>query len=215
MAKSWTDQDTNYLKRYARTKTLSALAARFEASDDEMRARLATLGLMTKDGQPRRGAGIADDPEMGDYEKGIQALGGGKYDAAAKLFTRVVEASDRPELAARARQHLAAIARLSGGPRAGGDQEDAFTRAVYERNRGDYAAALALVEGQKRDDDGRFAYLAASLHALADREAEAVEALRRAVERDPTNRVRAFHDQDFAALRRKRDYAHLFGLAQR
>jgi hypothetical protein len=202
MAKSWTDQDTNYLKRYARTKTLSALAARFEASDDEMRARLATLGLMTKDGQPRRGAGIADDPEMGDY-------------AAAKLFTRVVEASDRPELAARARQHLAAIARLTGGPPAGGDQEDAFTRAVFERNRGDYAAALALVQAQKRDDDGRFAYLAASLHALADREAEAVEALRRAVERDPTNRVRAFHDQDFAALRRKRDYAHLFGLAQR
>jgi tetratricopeptide (TPR) repeat protein len=214
MAKSWSDQETRYLERYARTKTLSALAERFEATEGEVRARLAALALVTKDGEPAGGGhrSAANDPEIGDYEQGLEALGAGKLPTARKLFERVVAGSDRRELAARARQHLKVIERLTGG--GAGAEEDAFTRAVFERNRGDHAAALALVEGQKADADGRYAYLAATLHALAGREAEAAEALRRAVDRDPKNRVRAYHDPDLGGLRQKRDYAHLFGLDQ-
>ena len=135
--KSWTDQETSYLKRYARSKTLA-------------------------------------------------------------------------DLAARARQHLIAVER-----RRGGDEGDAdpFTRAVFERNRGDLEAALALTEKHaKGDTDGRFALLAAGLHSAMGQEKEAVDALRRAAEKDPVNRVRAYHDPDLAELRKKKEHAHLFAL---
>lgn len=208
--RKWSDQEESYLKRYAGSKTLADLAARFDAGDDELRAALTRLGLTTKDGEPPRHAAAAD-PEVADYEAGVKALADGKLDAAAKAFEKALTATDRPHLAARARQQLAAIARRRGGGDDGGD--DPFTRAVFAKNRGDHQAALAIVEKHARkDEDGRFALLAAALHSAADREKEAIEALRRAVERDPVNRVRAYHDPDLAALRKKKDHADLFAL---
>lgn len=209
MAKSWTDQETSYLKRYAKSKTLADLAGRFEVGEDELRARLAKLELTTKDGEPAGGAGGAE-PEIADYEGGLQALASGKLDAAEKAFRKVLETTDRADLAARSRQHLTIVARRRGGDE--GDADD-FTRAVYQRNRGDAAAALALAEKHaKKDDDGRFALLAAGLHSSQDREKEAATALARAVEKDPANRVRAYHDPDLAELRKKKEYAHLFAM---
>lgn len=212
MAKSWTDQDTTYLKRYAKSKSLADLAGRFDASEDEVRKRLSALGLTTKDGEPQaaRGRGVASDPEIGEYQAGIEALAKGKLAAAEKAFERVIAATDRAELAARARQHLTVVKRRRDGDV---DDADPYTRAVFARNRGDHAAAMELVERHaKTDEDGRFALLAAGLHSLARREQEAVQALRRAVEKDPTNRVRAYHDPDLAELRTKTEYAHLFAL---
>lgn len=212
MAKSWTDQEISYLKRYAKSKTLADLAGRFEAGEADVRAKLTALGLTTKDGEPATGdrRRIASDPEIGDYEAGLQALAGGKLAAAEKAFERVIDSTDRPELAARARQHLMVISRRRDGDT---DAADPYTRAVFERNRGDLAAALAIAERHaKSDDDGRFALLAAGLHSVADREQDAIDALRRAVEKDPANRVRAYHDPDLAELRKKTEYAHLFAL---
>lgn len=210
--KSWTDQEKSYIKRYAKSKTLADLAGRFDAGEDEVRAQLRALGVTTKDGEPAAAAGRGPgaDPEIADYEAGVRAFGEGKLAAAEKAFRKVLDATDRPEVAARARQHLDAI-----GRRRGGDEGEAepFTRAVYERNRGNLAAALELAEKHaKKDDDGRFALLAAGLHSASDREKEAVEALSRAVEKDPVNRVRAYHDPDLAELRKKKEHAHLFAL---
>jgi hypothetical protein len=42
---------------------------------------------------------------------------------------------------------------------------------------------------------------------------EAVQALAKAVELNPKNRIHAFHDADFAELRKNRDQRHLFGLS--
>lgn len=208
--KSWTDQETSYIKRYAKSKTLADLAGRFDVGEDEVRAKLAALGVTTKDGEPTGAAGRGPDPEIAHYEAGVRALGEGKLDAAEKALRKALDTTDRPELAARARQHLTVIGRRRGADE--GDL-DPFTRAVFERNRGDFAAALALAEKHgKKDDDGRFALLAAGLHSASDREKEAVEALSRAVEKDPVNRVRAFHDPDLAELRKKKEHAHLFAL---
>jgi hypothetical protein len=69
-----------------------------------------------------------------------------------------------------------------------------------------------VVKAQKKDEGGRFAYLAACLHALAEDDEAAVEALAKAVDADPRHRVQAFLDPDLAALRKQKDYAHLFGL---
>ena len=165
----------------------------------------------TKD-KPASGAGSPLDL----YGKGLERLHAGDWAKAAELFEKVLAAADdEPTIAARARQYLAASRqRIDGaGPRPA-KADDPFLEAVFEKNRGDLDAALALCRKGGRDGkDERFAYLAASIYAVQDRTDEAVEALARAVELNPKNRIHAFHDADFAELRKSKDHAHLFGLA--
>lgn len=208
MAKSWSNQDVGYLKRYAAGKTLDELAQRFEADPAEVRAQLAAHDLVTKDGEPQARVRV-DDDLLAAFESGLKALYKGNWKTAVRQFEKVLEAADPPELVARARQHLAAAERRLAE---GDDDAGPYLKAVYEKNRGDLAAALAIVKAQKKDDGGRFAYLAASLHALNDDEAAAVAALEKAVAADPRHRVSAYHDPDFAELRQNKDHAHLFGL---
>jgi tetratricopeptide (TPR) repeat protein len=99
-------------------------------------------------------------------------------------------------------------------PAAKGDGGDPFLQAVFEKNRGNLAAALDLCRKEGREQkDERFAYLAASIHAVEGRLEEAVQALSRAIELNPRNRVHAYHDPDFAEIRRDRDHRQLFGLS--
>ena len=71
----------------------------------------------------------------------------------------------------------------------------------------------ALRQGCRDQKDERFAYLAASIHAAEGRTEEAAQALSRAIDLNPKNRVHAFHDPDFAELRKDRDHRQLFGLS--
>jgi tetratricopeptide (TPR) repeat protein len=210
MAKSWSSQETSYLKRYAATKTLGELAERFEVEADEVRNQLTELNLTTKDGEPKAGSAVQSDPLLGSFEKGLKALYKERWDQAVKLFEKVVEEADQSELVARAQQHLEIARRRAGEDAAGVD--DPYLKAVVEKNRGAYDAAWKIVKAQKKDDGGRFAYLAACLHALAEDPEAAAEALGKAVGADPRHRVHAFLDPDLAALRKQKDYAHLFGL---
>ncbi len=209
MAKSWSAQETGYLKRYAATKTLEELVQRFEAEPDEVRAKLTELELTTRDHEPRGGAAAAPDPMLGPFEEGLGALYGGKWTTAAELVVRMAAASAQPELAARARQHLAAARRRAA---AAGDDGDPYLDAVYAKNAGDLERAREIVAAQKKDEGGRFAFLDATLHAVGQRPSEAAAALERAISADPRHKVSAYHDPDFADLRKDKDYAHLFGL---
>lgn len=210
MAKSWQQSEINYLNRYAGTKTLAELARRFETDEARVLAKLAELGVRTKDGKP---AQAEPDPAFGIYEEALGHLYKGRWEKAAKLFGRVADESDQPELAARARQLLVAAHRRAAEAEGGGDAGDPFLSAVYHRNRGDLAAAIKICRlGGRVQKDERFAYLAAALYALEGRDDEAAEALAHAVELNPKNRVHAFHDPDFAALRAKPEHAALFGL---
>lgn len=210
MAKSsWSTQDLGYLKRYASTKSLEELVQRFEVDAADVRAQLAAHDLKTKDGEPLDRIRI-DGDVLSAFEKGVQALYKGNWKTAVQQFEAVLEEGDPPELAARARQHLTVAAR-----RLAESEDDAgpYIQAVYEKNRGDLDAAMKIVKAQKKDDGGRYAYLAASLHALAADEDQAVAALEKAVEADPKHRVAAYHDPDFTELRQNKDHAHLFGLS--
>lgn len=210
MSKKWKDTEINYLKRFAASKRLDELAQRFDREPAEVRSKLAELGLASKDGPAA--AGTATDPLVENFEKGLEALHKGDWATAEKQFGRVVEESDLLELTGRARQYQAiCLARLGEGK--GGEEEDPFVRAVYHKNRGEYEAALKLCDGSPEEGDERFLYLAASIHALQGREEEAAEALERAVELNPKNRVHAYHDPDFAELRQDPERAALFGLA--
>jgi tetratricopeptide (TPR) repeat protein len=155
----------------------------------------------------------AVDSSLQAYTKALEALHKKSWSKAAQLFETVVEKSDMPEVRERARQYLAACRQQeakNGKPRE--EEADPFLRAVYEKNRGDLAAALALCRPHEQKDE-RFAYLAASIHALEGRTDDAAKALSRAVELSAKNRIHAFHDADFAELRGNPSFRHLFGLS--
>jgi len=161
---------------------------------------------------------VSADSILQAYSQALEALHRKSWSKAAELFETVVENSDLPEVRERARQYLAAcrLQEAKSGPagREETEEADPYLRAVYEKNRGDLSAALALCrQGGKDQKDERFAYLAASIHAVEERTEEAAQVLSRAVELSSKNRIHAFHDPDFAALRGNPSFRHLFGLA--
>ena len=157
-------------------------------------------------------AAAAIDPALDAFTKALDAFHKKDWAKATGLLESVLAESDRPDLSARARQYLAASRQKLD--KAKEEEGDPFLRAVYDKNRGDAAASLELCRQGGRDQkDERFAYLTASIHAAEGRTEEAVQALSRAIELNPKNRVHAFHDPDFAELRKDRDHRQLFGLS--
>ncbi|MFP3939803.1 MAG: TPR end-of-group domain-containing protein [Thermoanaerobaculia bacterium] len=207
MGKDWTAKEISYLKRYASSKRLEELAQRVEAEEGEVAAKLDALGLQAKDGASR--SRLGNEPLLATYEEGLEALYGGKHKQAEKLLSRVAEECDQPELAERARQLLEGLHRgqADGEP----ESDDPFLLAVFEKNRGNHDRALEIVKaGGRTGKDERFAYLEASIYSLEERLDEAADALSRAIEMNRKNRVHAFHDPDFAPLRKSREHAELF-----
>jgi len=208
MAHDWTPQDNSYMKRYAGNKTLNDLVQRFEAEPEEVRAKLRELKLTTKDGEPADGR-FAPDPMVGPFEKGMKALYDKKWPQAIKHFEKVVAESDQPELTARAEQLLVAARRRDED-----SPKDAtpYLQAVWAKNNGDLDEAMKIVKAQKKDEEGRFAYLAAAIHAVEERPDDAAKTLEKAIDADSRNMVQAYHDPDFAEMRQDKDHAHLFGM---
>lgn len=165
--------------------------------------------------RPAASPAAYDEPALDALTEGLKALQQKNWSRAAELFESALEQSDRSDISARARQFLAtARQHLAEKPAAKSEDGDPFLRAVFEKNRGDLAAALDLCRKEGREQkDERFAYLAASIHAVEGRIEEAVQALTRAIELNPRNRVHAYHDSDFAEIRRDRDHRQLFGLS--
>jgi tetratricopeptide (TPR) repeat protein len=161
------------------------------------------------------------DPALDALSQGLAALQGKDWAKAVTLFETVVREADRPEVRDRARQYLTASrqkAEAGGDAKpakgAGSEVADPYLQAVYEKNRGNLAEVLEISHKGGRDQkDERFAYLTATVHAIEGRWDEATQALTKAIELNPKNRVHAFHDPDFAELRKNRDLRPLFGLA--
>ena len=204
MARRWQKAEITYLKRYGSTKSLGELARRFETTAEEVAAQLEELGV-----DAAGSASVYDDPLVKVFEQALEALHAHKWKDAIGRLERVIEESDQPEVAARARQYLTVCRTQTEAPPTSEDGEDPFLRAVVLKNQGDLDGALKIV-GKGSEKDDRFLYLAASIHALRNDGAAAEKALLRAVEIDPKNRVYAFHDPDFSHLREKEEYAHLF-----
>jgi tetratricopeptide (TPR) repeat protein len=207
MAKRWTKQDETYLKRYADRKATAELAERFKTDSDTVTAKLQEMGLAAKDSiVPLK---LEHDPGVKVYAAGVQAVHHGKWADARKRFRELLDETDQPELAARARQFLAVCEeRLDKKPEA---DDDPFLIAVYERNRGNLEAALEICgRGGRQGRDERFAYLAASLLSLMGEAEKAAKQLEVAIEMNPKNRVHAYYDSDFATLFGDGEYASLF-----
>lgn len=208
MAHDWKSQETSYLKRYADTKTLNELVQRFGAEAGEVRSKLRELNLTTKDKEPVDGR-LAPDPMIGPFEDGMKALYGKKWTKAIGHFEKVIADSDQPVLTARAGQFIEVARRHTADQP---DESTPYLNAVWAKNNGDLDEAMRIITAQKKDAEGRFSYLAASIHALGERAQEAAAALEKATGSDSRHRVQAYHDPDFAELRKDKDYAHLFGM---
>lgn len=205
MAKRWKKEQITYLKRYSTKRTVDELAKRFRTDGDTVRAKLDELELEAED---YKRVELAPDPALEPLEKGLTALYAKRYKQAEKLLAKAAEDAQQPEVGNRARRYLAAARRQTAKKKAAADP---YLQAVYERNRGRLEKALEICRsGGRQSKDQRFALLAASIHSLEGDLDEAARFLELAIEIDPRNRVHAYHDPDFAALREEPDYAHLF-----
>jgi len=210
MAKRWQKSEISYLQRYGKTKPADELARRFKTDVKTVRAKLAELA--PAGGKKAAAAAEPADPTLTAYTDAVKAMHKQDWAKAVRLFQKLVGDDDRPEIAARALQYLAAARQRLEAETGKAGHEDAYLKAVFEKNRGNLAAALEICRrGGREKKDERFAYLAASIHALENRPEEAAQAIALAVELNPKNRIHAYHDDDFAELRKDREFRHLLG----
>jgi hypothetical protein len=209
MAKRWTKEETTYMKRYASKRRIKELADRFAADGDTVRAKLNEMGLVAIDHEPPP---AEPDQGIAPLEKGVKALYAKKYAQAEKLLAQAESSAEQSDVANLARRYLAAArSRLAAAKTS---KTDPYLEAVYERNRGNFAAALEICSrGGRQGKDQRFAHLAASLYAASGEPAKAAKALQVAIQLNPRNRVLAYHDPDFEAMREDPEYADLFASA--
>ena len=151
----------------------------------------------------------APDPQLELFGRAIAATQQKRWKEAATLLRRLLhDTDDDPGLAERARQYLSLCEqRLANGNEKHAD-DDPYLQAVIAKNRGDFAAALAICRrGGRHRRDERMAYLAASILALEGEFVEAAELLALAVGQNARNRVQAFHDSDFAEVLGRAEFA--------
>lgn len=203
----WKKEDVTYLKRYAKTRSLSELGDRFGKPTDAVEDKLKELHLASKDGRGYQEPWI--DPAVSDFEAGLEAFHGGQIAKARKSFEKVVAEAEQPDLSARARVYLDLCDRQEQSDTA--DEADPYLQAVVAKNRGDFEEAMDLcTRGGRKGKDERFAYLAAAIHALRGEDEDAVAALQLAIDMEPKNRIHAYHDSDFDGLREHPEVVALY-----
>ena len=200
MEKLWSKAEVAHLKRYVERQSLEELAQRLHTDTETIRRKLEELGLGGADS-------AVDETALEDYERGLKLLHEKEWPQAAELLEKVAAEAESMQLADRARQHLSICHQQIDDST---DDSDPFLRAVYEKNRGNFEAALELCEGQdgaKKEE--RYAYLMASIQALSGADDEALALLETAIRLEPKNRVHAYHDPDFAALQGREEFSQL------
>jgi tetratricopeptide (TPR) repeat protein len=208
MAKRWKPQEITYLKRYSKSRLVNELAKRFKTKPEEVEAKLKELILTSKDGKGAKP--LRRDPLVDEFERGLEALNQGKYGAAKKHFTLVVNQTGQIDLSGRAKRYLQ-VCESKVAKKKRPVAEDPFLQAVYERNCGNLEEALAICSrGGRQSKDERFTYLTASIYAVMDDTANAVKYLELAIDLNPKNRIHAFHDTDFEVLRSDPELRQLF-----
>jgi tetratricopeptide (TPR) repeat protein len=208
MARRWKPQEEAYLKRYAKQRRVSELAQRFRTDHATVLLKLRDLDVEALDSvEP---APLEGSHQLELFERALKALHASKWKQAVEGFERTIAESDQPDLTNRARRYLSiARERLKGAPEA--TAEDPYLQAVFERNRGNFDAALAIASaGGRRSKDARYAYLVASICVARGELEQAAEFLGIAIELDPMSRIHALNDADFAELRAAPEHAALF-----
>lgn len=147
------------------------------------------------------------------FERAHKEFARGHFGEARQQFRALVEKhAGVSEVTARARTYLAvAEARLRAEPSLPRDADSLYDRGVIELNRGDYVAAQELFErALKREPAASHIHygLAATRARLGSLDS-ALESLQRALEIQPSLRIRAQHDHDLTPLRNDPEFERL------
>jgi tetratricopeptide (TPR) repeat protein len=147
------------------------------------------------------------------FERAHKEFARGRFGEARLQFRALIEKyANVSEVTARARTYLTvAEARLRTEITLPRDADSLYDRGVIELNRGEYVAAQEMFErALKREPQAAHIHygLAATRSRLGSIET-ALESLQKALELQPTLRVRAQHDQDLTLLRNDPEFDRL------
>ena len=147
------------------------------------------------------------------FERAHKEFARGRFAEARSQFRALIEKyASVSEVTARARTYLnIAEARLRTESSLPRDADSLYDRGVIELNRGDYVAAQEMFErALKREPHAAHIHygLAATRSRLGSIDT-ALESLQRALELQPSLRVRAQYDQDLALLRNDPEFERM------
>ena len=147
------------------------------------------------------------------FERAHKEFARGRFVEARNQFRQLVEKHPgASEVTARARTYLAiAEARLRTESTLPRDADSLYDRGVIELNRGEYVAAQEMFErALKREPEAAHIHygLAATRARLGSIDL-ALQSLQKALDLQPSLRVRAQHDQDLTPLRNDPDFEQL------
>ena len=162
---------------------------------------------------PPRQPTVAESAALKAFERAHKEFTHGHFGEARNQFRALLEKySQVSEVAARVRTYLAVSeARLRTETMLPRDADSLYDRGVIELNRGEYVAAQEMFErALKREPEAaHIHYGLAATRARLGAHDLALESLQRALDLQPTLRVRAQHDQDLTSLRNDPDFDRL------
>jgi len=162
---------------------------------------------------PPRQPTVDESAALKAFERARKEFTRGRFGEARNQFRALLDKYFQvSEVAARARTYLAvADARLRTESILPRDADSLYDRGVIELNRGEYVAAQEMFErALKREPEAAHIHygLAATRARLGSVDL-ALQSLQRALDLQPTLRVRAQHDQDLTSLRNDPDFDRL------
>ncbi len=162
--------------------------------------------------QPRQPS-VDEAAALRAFERAHKEFARGHFGEARSLFRALLEKhANVSEVAARARTYLAiAESRMRSESTLPRDADSLYDRGVIELNRGEYVAAQEMFErALKREPEAaHIHYGLAATRARLGAIDSALESLQRALDLQPTLRIRAQHDIDLTALRNDPDFDRL------
>jgi tetratricopeptide (TPR) repeat protein len=162
---------------------------------------------------PPRQPTVDESAAVKAFERAHKEFTRGRFGEARNQFRALLDKySQVSEVAARARTYLSvADARLRTENILPRDADSLYDRGVIELNRGEYVAAQEMFErALKREPEAaHIHYGLAATRARLGAVDMALQSLQRALDLQPTLRVRAQHDHDLSSLRNDPDFDKL------
>jgi tetratricopeptide (TPR) repeat protein len=147
------------------------------------------------------------------FERAHKEFARGRFAEARMLFRQLIEQHvGVAEVTARARTYLAiAEARLRSESALPRNAEELYDRGVIELNRGEYVAAQEMFERalRREPDAAHIHYGLAATRARLGSVDLALQSLERALQLQPSLRLRTQHDPDLMMLRNDPEYERI------
>jgi tetratricopeptide (TPR) repeat protein len=147
------------------------------------------------------------------FESARREFASGRFSEARNQFRTLVDKySGISEIAARARTYLTITeTRLRADASLPRDADSLYDRGVIELNRGDFVAAQEMFERalKKEPSAAHIFYGLAATRARLGALELALQSLQRALDLQPSLRVRAQHDHDLQSLRNDPEFEQL------